>query len=260
MSNIIGSSKPAVTETNAQPLSGYPSVDDAREAVKYGFGYGTGNEPFIEGKRARIMGQTSSSGDFTARSAQGMSTEEAPKAANDERQSRMLDLGRMSNWDVRQKLGPVFARAALAANRNPIAALGFDPNRSVMDVMMKNATVGGVYEPTADAIYANMSGTDPSSILHESIHRGIEKLRKNPEAAEILKRLPSEEYVVRWMMKTFAGDPEKGIGSISDKQRQTAVDMFGNDNGWGPDYRVRLAKLMEIAANMRKEQRPGGPR
>lgn len=177
----------------------------------------------------------------------------------------MLDLGKIKNWDVRRELGPVFAQAALAANRNPIAALGFDPNRTVMDIMLKKGTLGGAYLPSGDAIYANVSDTDPSSVVHESMHRGIKRLKEySPRAKELIeKELPDEESVVRWMMYSTMGDPEKDLGSISDKQRKGAIWWFDPaqaGNNFGAKRLKALAELMEIAVNMRKEQRPGGPR
>lgn len=258
---LTGNDSPKVTETKANPLSTYPSQDDARNALKYGFGYGTGNEPYIEAHRARIMGETDKGGNFTPRSGAGMLLGQAIGAVDDEKLSRMIDLDKMENWHLKEKLGTTFTQAALAVNRNPIAALGFDPSRTVMDLVMKGANVGGAYEAKRDAIYANIDAADPSSVVHESIHRGIEKLRKDsPEAKELLSRLPNEEYVVRWLMKDLAGDPEKGSGAVGDKQRDTAIAMIGNEGGWGPDYRQRISRLMEIAATMRKDQRPGGPR
>lgn len=249
------------TETKAPPLSGYPSQDDAREALKYGFGYGSGNEPYIEAHRARVMGDSSGK-QFRAQSAAGMMIDKAISAVDDEQLSKMLDLDKMENWKLKEKLGTTFAQAALAANRNAIATLGFDPNRTVMDIVMEGANVGGAYHKKKDAIYANIDAVDPSSVLHESIHRGLQKLReKSPEAAELIKDLPQEEYVVRYMMYKYAGDPEGKGGDIDLQQRKSGIWHFDENQGdWSGKNRKALDRLMEIAADLRAQQRPRGPR
>lgn len=263
---ITGSDQPRVTETKAPPLSSYPSQADARYALEQGFGYGSGNEPYIEAHRARIMGVTDPrTGKFTPRAGAGLLLNQAVSAVDDDRLGKMLDLDKMENWKLKEKLGTTFTQAALAAQHNAIAMLGFDPSRTVMDIVLKGANIGGAYEKKRDAIYANIDATDPSSVLHESIHRGLQKLReRSPEAKQILERdLPEEEYVVRWLMKSLAGDPEKGSGTIGDKQRATAISMF-EDSPTGitnlpKRNREAVDRLLEIAAELRKEERPRGP-
>jgi hypothetical protein len=257
---ITGGDATRVSETKAPPLSGYPSQDDAREALKYGFGYGTGNEPYIESHRARIMGDTKGK-QFKARSAAGMMIDDAIKAVDDPQLAKMLDLDKVSNWGLKEKLGTTFAQAALAANRNPIATLGFDPSRTVMDVVMKGANIGGAYEAKRDAIYANIDSVDPSSVLHESIHRGLEKLRqKSPEAAELIKSMGAEEYTVRYLMYKYAGDPEGKSGDIDAKQRKSGIWAFDENSGdWTGKNRKSMDKLLEIAADLHKQERPRGP-
>lgn len=125
---------------------------------------------------------------------------------------------------------------------------------------MEGANVGGAYSKKKDAIYANIDAIDPSSVLHESIHRGLNRLRENsPEAKELLRDLP-EEATVRYMMYKYAGDPEGKGGTIDSKQRQSGIDLYSGAAAWDGRRQKKLERLMEIAANMRKEQRPGGPR
>lgn len=259
---ITGNEQPKITESRAPLLSGYPSQADAKYALEQGFGYGSGNEPYIEARRARVMGNSDASGNkFRAQSAAGLMLDAALSAVDDDKLGRMLDLDKMENWKLKEKLGTTFTQAALAANRNPIAALGFDPSRTVMDLVLKGANIGGAYEAKRDAIYANVDATDPSSVLHESIHRGLEKLRQSsPRAKELINRLPDEESVVRWMMYKYAGDPEKGIGDASDKQREKAIRYFDEEKAdWTGARQKALNELMELAANMRKDRRPRGP-
>lgn len=240
-------------------LSKYPSDTDAQEARQAGFGYGSGNEGFIEGKTARVMGRTDRSGKFTPESGAGMLLSEALSAVDDRTKSQLLDLDDPKNAALQKQLGNVFSRAALAANRIPIAALGFDPRRVVMDTAIGRANIGGAYSKDKDAIYANLDAIDPSSVLHESIHRGLQKLRsESTEAAKIMLDLPGEESTVRWLMQSEAGDPEKGAGKTSDEQRETGRYAF-NDMLSAPRYKKALARLQEISQELIKERRPRGP-
>ena len=99
------------------------------------------------------------------------------------------------------------------------------------------------------------AGNDPSAIVHESMHRGIAKLRQDPEVAKLLNNLPSEELLVRYLMATQAGDPEKTGGTIDQQQRKTALDLLGS--GW---YSSTLPALDRAAENAYAARRPGGPR
>lgn len=121
-------------------------------------------------------------------------------------------------------------------------------------------SLGGAYSEKADGIYANIEKADPSSVLHEAIHRGIKIAKeKSPEARQIMDNLPNEEYVVRYIMASQAGDPEaKSVGNVSESQRDTAIKAFSGSSG--EVFKQRLDRLMEIAAEIHKDQRPRGPR
>ena len=259
----------------APKLSGYPSKEDAAFAAEQGFGYGSGNEDVLEGRTARVLGserlptpvwegtklkmQTGGK-QFRPESAAGQLLSEVLTSVDDDTRSKLVDLTLPENKAIRERLGTTFSQAALAATRNPVAALGFDPKRTVMDVVMQNANIGGAYSKKTDSIYANLTGLDPSSVLHESIHRGLQKLRETkPEAMEKLKEdLPGEEMVVRYLMYATAGDPEKGIGSISDAQREESI-MWFEKSMLNSRYKKGLKQLESLAAEAVKEKRPRGP-
>ena len=213
-SRLIGSAPPPTEVTPAPPLGSYPTPEDAAYARKYDFGYGTGNEPYTQGNVARVVGEYRGK-NFQPYSARGLTTGEATSLADDDQATKNLDLRTPGTDVVGDTLGTSLAQAALAANRSPIAGLGFDPSRAALDVKIEHPTIAGAYTPKTDNMYVAMAGAgnDPSAIVHESMHRGIAKLRQDPEVAKLLNNLPSEELLVRYLMATQAGDPEKTGGT-----------------------------------------------
>src|SRR4030095_5851222 len=135
-------------------------------------------------------------------------------------------------------------RAQLAANRSPLAALGFDPNRVVYYVKEKDAqATSGAYNPKRDVVYANPSvGADVA--VHESIHRGLEKLLKNDMLPKDMQdwinrsvryQTPSgkmaetdmDELLTRYLMVKAMGNPERNPDSpLGNAQIDTALHVF----------------------------------
>jgi hypothetical protein len=258
---LVGGGRESVVP--APSMSSYPDSRDAEFARRYGFGYGTPLEPYIQGQRARVIGQPGFEDrrpTFVPGSVGGMSPGEATGAAVDDRQSRNLDLTDPANANVGKGLGTVLAQAALATNRMPIAALGFDPGRTGFDTLLKGSNIAGAYSPSSDAIFSNVSEREPSTPVHESIHRGMAQLRKDPALSDIFKNLPSEEMIVRYLMATQAGDPEKGGGSVGEAQRKSAIDYF-NHPTFKSRYRKHLDELDRAASAALLARQPRmGPR
>jgi hypothetical protein len=250
------------TSTAAPGMSFYPTVEDAKNALASGYGYGTGIENFLNAKNATVIGSVDADGKWSAKMATGYTATELANFVNDSKFSKNLDLDKPENWGLKEKLGVTFTRASLAAEHIPIAKLGFDPNRIALDLFIgdKHPSLGGSYSEKTDGIYANIDKADPSSVLHEAIHRGIKIAKdKSPEARKIMDGLPNEEYVVRYIMQSMAGDPESANGgNVSDSQRSAAIKAFSGPSGG--DFKVRLNRLMDIAAEIHKDQRPRGPR
>lgn len=235
--------EPTVKETygKAPPMEGYPSSEDVEFAKKAGY-YNDIYEPFTTGKTARILGQSfksvngkgKASSFFSAVSGIGLDKE---MFDNPEKLSAFVE----SN----PQLAELYAKGQLAANRIPVAAIGFDPNMTMLDTKIgKDVNVAGLYNPKSDMMYVNAE--HPAVIVHESIHRGMETLRK--EHPEFFKenKLPSEEYVVRYLMATQAGNVEKGMGSVGDKQIENANYLF-EKGGLSKEYKQSLEKLTRLA-------------
>ncbi len=147
-----------------------------------------------------------------------------------------------------------YARAALAANRSAIATLGYDPSRAAVDTEMKKGNIGGAYSPSKDAIYAGAE--DPSSIVHESIHRGLQKIRQDPEVKKEISRIP-EEMIVRFLMAKVMGDPEKEGGTIDKLERSNALRMMELPL---VSHDKTVDSIEKAAQNVIARQRPMGPR
>lgn len=249
---IFGS--PKATVEPAPRLASYPSDDDARFARVSGFGYGTATDPYVQGDVGRVFGSFAPGGRgkppaFLPASAAGLSVGEATTPEL----SATLDLSNPRNAAMKEKMGLLFARAALAANRSPVAALGFDPRRAQIDTEIGPSTIGGAYSKARDAMYA--TANDPSAIVHESMHRGFGMLRDLPELADAFSAMPREESMVRYLMAKQAGDPEAAGGPIDKRQREEGLMTM--------DQRSRQEALKKIEAAAQRliyERQPRGPR
>jgi len=254
--------------TFAPALSSYPSDNDAENARQYGFGYGTGNEPYLNNERARVIGSyfpshvPNNSGKkiFLSDSALGMKAVDAAGLGNT---APMIDVNDRGNSFTQAMLRNTIMKAGLASNRSPIASVGFDPSKVALDTMIGvvgQPVLRGVYAPGTDSMY---SIVPHDAITHESTHRGLQQLRKAyPEAMGTLESgLPSnEELTVRYLMRTRAGDPEASGGPTDKEQRDQGTAAYNLPFGIGEQRQKDLNQIEGLAALYNKEKRPGGPR
>ena len=245
-----------------QRLAHFPDAQDVAFARQAGVGYGTGNEPFIEGKVSERMSAPAEKG--KPRQPSSVLDFYHPTAASTDPANRATFPG---DLQTAQR----YAAAQVALSRSPIAAIGFDPRKISLDTQSpERLTVNGMYDPKQDSIYS--SATSMSNMVHESTHRGLEMMRKaGLIPKELEKRLPPEESIVRYIMALHMGDPEKGTGSVGDRQRSDALYAFGRQQGdpqqydelastMAPGHRAALNELNDLAARYIAKQRPGGPR
>ena len=174
----------------------------------------------------------------------------------------------------------------LAAQRSPVSALGFDPHHTVeTPAGGPEMSVGGVYTPSAKAPFRTgpeatgpgdviwYNGNQQDTVVHESMHRGIELMRQAGVLPDSFQRYVEshrngEEYAVRAMKVKSFGDIEKGpdeTNSEGNKQVEEAkwrmanpyfVDAKGNSG----DFNQMLTDLENAAAAYAAKRRPGGPR
>ena len=275
ISTILGwlrGQKPSVANL-APPLSNYPTYSDADNARKYGFSEGNENQDYLDNEKAKVLGvvgtnfsppaelrpQTSvplprpdprKESAFTPISAENM----GPLSNLIPSASRVVNPGEQGLNQIDNRM----MRAALAANRSPIAALGFDPSKVALDAKVDGGTLGGAYlhggKDKYDDIYTRVTPDD--SIVHESTHRGLYKLMdKYPEMQSLLQGSPNQELIVRYLMHKNAGDPEGHIPSeeMDVKQRQEGIDTY--EKGWNAkEYQDNLNKIEELAIQAMKDR------
>jgi hypothetical protein len=257
----------------------YPTHEEAQFAKESGGAYGKSWERYFNDQITKVYGE-SGQGGWRPESLflGGQTHEEVFRRFMEEGDPRVVDLAATKNPRFQARFKDLTARAALAAGRDPIASLGFDPSAVVHDVMSRAGSLGGFTmqgykgKPTKDIPVASNRASDedinaaPSNVVHESIHRGFEKLtRTNPEAVAEFRNVARkfrnaegkqwsggpEELLTRYIMATTMGDPEPKSG----KQREDALEFLKD-----PEVRDSLIKLQAMAAKQIAKQHPGGPR
>ena len=200
MCSLFGDTPPVVNL--APPLSAYPSEDDAAFARSAGGFYGQPMDGYPKHQFQALQGDAVDMG---------------LAAATDPSMARRTTEGDPA-------IGDVLARAALAANRVPVAALGFDPRRiNVAQTGGDKYNIAGAYSPQYDNIFAALgSSNDASNVstpVHESVHRGLEMLKaENPK---LFDGAPGDgEQMVRFIMGTMAGDPENDPEADKERRRR----------------------------------------
>lgn len=258
---------PSLGLEKAPPLASYPSQADADYARNYGFGDNNINEDYLNNNKADILGMKQTFkvpvDKKTSVTRELLIPESGAgkmgKTVTSPDMAMPVDLN--ANPKIQGNLRNVMMEAALAANRSPIAATGFDPSRVTMDTVIQNPSVGGIYRPDNDRMYVPEATHE--GIVHESTHRGIQKLlEKYPEASNLMDRLPPEELVVRWLMHSKGGDPEGKAGEIDARQRQQGINAF-NSTLWPSvtkENQEALRQLEELAIKDRlTRSRRSGP-
>lgn len=275
LSNMFGGSSES-SYTPAPPMETYPTPDDAENARSVENSYGSGNEAYTEGRQAHVL---------SAKDAKDESTQTRRPIGLDDlrwaekRNAVVVNPDSGGNVEGTPATAELYEKAQLAINRSPIAALGYDPRHINLDVKSpKDMNIVGLYSPGSDQLWANAHY--PDVVVHESVHRGLEKLRQAKDdddkpivPKELWSKLPDdEEYIVRYIMARHMGDPEKGGGPSNDKQRAEALYKFSakSDNPKEDDVRAMttysksrrdaLEELNKIASRYLLSQKPGGPR
>lgn len=231
----------------APPRQNYPTDEDVNFARKYDYSYGQPWAPEFEDHSARLV-----SGGLNQRPLK------SELLGTDKTTIDKLIPG------VTDPLKNYYAKAALAAEGSGLAKLGFDPDRAALDPFRnsEDITAVGAYIPKHDQIYANIKDTsDPSVLMHESMHRGLQKLHDSPfwrpEFDEIMNDPDMNEYMVRHLMHTKMGDPEAvNTGAAGKAQQAAAQIVFGRN----PRKQELLDRIEAAAAQAAAAKRPGGPR
>jgi hypothetical protein len=261
---VFGQPKDQPTVYPASQPTQYPTSDDVDFARKNDYSYGQPWAPEFEGKSARLL-----TGD----------PNQVPIPATTLGSNIPIDR-RGSNM---APLEDYYAKAALASERSALAKLGFDPNKAAIDVGTNpaNVSVLGQYKSSkggTDQIYAN--ARTPSTLVHESIHRGIQKLKDSPfwkpEFNDFSPATANDELLVRHLMQSRMGDPtvpefksympnydfkqpvQQGSGRELEATARALFDP--NQSSLAKSRQKTLDAMEAAAANYIAQRRPGGPR
>jgi len=234
-SKLFGSDKPAEKPVE-KPKPAWPNQDELASARKNDMSYGDPSAEYFNYGKAKLPQFKSSDQMISA--------------------FRRDALGDIPRERVSPEVADQLFEGWVAAKKSPIAALGFDPDKLV--TAGKSATgddkftLGGTYSPKKDMMFT--TGQNNSTYVHESIHRGIEILRKAGKLPEGFDKHDEEIFTRALMLKHF-GDVEKGRGDAGDKQVQQGEALLKN-----PKMIKFIDELEATAAQHLANKRPGGPR
>jgi hypothetical protein len=253
---------PEMRHIQAKPISGWPTEDDAKRALENGQFYGQ-DEAFLGGQRGNLVGESVSSPATMAKGRNTYAEAFAPGVMT----GRMSDIFDKLSTGTKSKLMGLdpsqrqsIVKSALVANRIPLAALGFDPRKFFIEAANGSfLTVAGAYDQKTDSVLSSLAYN--SNLVHESVHRGLEILRKEypSEMKEIEKNLPPEESIVRWIMYSQAGNQETGRGDIGDQQISGARFVF-EDPLFGKGAQEQLQRVNDLAAQLYVKRHGRGPK
>lgn len=223
-------------DTGIRPPGKYPDQSDVDMAREFDQAYGSSNARFFESEGGELR---------------QLAAKLAPYVINND---KFDDLP----WKkVDAKVADQLYLASIAANRSAIASLGFDPRRFVVTPPEKKFTAGGAYSPDSDNIWVNDQGHNNSTFVHESIHRGLEMMRRSGVIGKNDLMADDEEILVRTMMIKMFGDVEMGRGEVGDKEINRAK--------YNMDDKPTSRKWMAIVDGIEKKAanyiaQKGGPR
>jgi hypothetical protein len=220
---------PATPDLMASALQRFPDWRDTNFALRQGFAHARPDSPFLEGKK------------YTK--SPGTNLRDVLKVYQDTRGPKMPSVDVTSDQaellnQTSPGLSDLYARNALAAKRSALAQLGWDPSNTILNLNPESLVQKrgdhlyetlGFHVPKTGQNWVNAYNhpDNPGTMLHESIHRGISKLQEtgywdpawndfgSPLAKGHSERNPegnaghNNESVIRWLMKTKMGNPEK---------------------------------------------------
>jgi len=208
----------------------YPGKEDVELARKYQTQYGNPlSGHFEEGSKGRTVSES-----FAPRVLSGGLYNNVPYVARTKEQSDIL------------------MQAQIAANRSPIAALGYDP-RELLTTPYEKAKFnfsGSTEDKAPYQMWAHERY--PDTIVHEAMHRGLRKMEENGFK---LPENVNEETFVRALKYRYFGDVEMGRGELGDEQVRE-----GRDSLLFRKYSKLIDEMEAKAAGLVAQMHPRGPR
>jgi len=237
MERLFGSSTPQnkMLDIPQRPI-GWTTPEELENAKKYDLSYGDRSAAFFQpGTRMRMAK------DFM----------ELRSAFNND------TAGKLGLQAVDPAMADRLYSAWLAAQSSPTAAVGYDPRQFATAppavTQGRQLNMGGTYTPSTDQIMS--TGQYDSTLVHESIHRGVQKLREAGLMPDSAAKY-SEENLTRALMHKYFGGVEQGRGEAGDRQvtdgRRFAESTIGKSV---------LNDLENASSKLYANARPrGGPR
>ena len=212
-----------------EPRTDYPSSEDVQMADRYDSTYGDNS--------GRQLGIESLTPTMPSKDVIGLFKRMGRESGRGDDYNKILQ-------QVREESDPdrrdYMMRAYIASQRSAIAASGFDPSRTIVssdDPEKLKYSVAGLYAPhlltlegsrgkDIDVIAAlRAKNVDPSTVVHESMHRGIEQLirKKYRDDADLVRaeggiptpnedleraKVGEQEDIVRALMQKYYGNVE----------------------------------------------------
>jgi hypothetical protein len=218
-------------EPVTKPISEFPTREQGRAAIDSGEDYGTGNELYTRG----ILSRPLSGDDNDINALMARIKNQKPEEMPDNEFKREISEG--------------LAAAQIAMKDFPLAKLGYDPRKISFDPR-KDLNIVGIYSPKNDSVFASTKRA--STIVHESIHRGVKIMRDEGLLDDLEKPIDgqAEEFLVRWLMHKYMGNPEAGSGAMADSQINMAGMEYDRNNEHSRTRRRDLELILHRAEKL----------
>lgn len=97
-------------------------------------------------------------------------------------------------------------------------------------------------------------GISPTSMVHESIHRGIQKLQESGKIPKV--EGDTNERLTRYFMRKYYGPVEENTGSVGREQSKQAQIYYDKI----PAFKKLVDQIEKAAQDYTQEKNPRGPR
>lgn len=248
---------PSVEYLDVPPRRDFPSKEEVDYGRKVGATHGSPVAPMLESPSAKIKSMSLDAAADAYNS--GILGDERPPVAGDIPGLDPKIVSKMNSTEgrVTKETQDALYRAYLAAQRSALASLGFDPRRMITtpaDKEGRSASVTGAYVPDNDKIWTQAEYA-PSNPVHESMHRGLNILRKHhgKDKQDVIPNDYDEERIVRQMMLHQYGPVEEERNPDAVANAKLRLDNFYEE-------RKRLDELERLASQLIAKKHPGGPR
>lgn len=184
------------------------------------------------------------------------------------KQTPQLDLAALEKQGAIVRRHPTQTELALLApqlqliRRNPLARLGFNPERTILLAGDNNTNAAGHYYPTLDMKFIPVDGRkDYSALGHESMHAGLTRMRKEGiKMPGLSTRRDEEERLIRLLMHAFSGNSEERLRPPEytdwlNKVLPSLQNRNQNRMDWGRSAREVNDAAGTLYRNLQEQQR-----